>query len=131
MADTDLEGPAGAATRSHGWRTLLFALAIAQLGACTMVRVSDASGVRTTYYPGVAVVRIAAGNAMQVADVRSLGLTVVSSEASLGWLRSRTALVPPDRCQLLLWHADAAAAAELGRRIGPRTELCTQEGELE
>ena len=110
-------------------RILLLACAVAALGACTTVRVSDASGVRTTYYPGLAVVRVAAAEAMQVVEVQALGPAIVGDQASLGWLHSQIALVPPDRCQLLLWRADAGVVAELRDRIGPGMELCNPGGE--
>jgi hypothetical protein len=113
-----------------GARLLRLACAAAVLSGCTTVRVSDPSGVRTTYYPGVAVVRLAAAEAMQVVEVQALGPALVGNQASLGWLHSQIALVPPDRCQLLLWNADAAAVAELRERIGPVTELCTPGGKL-
>lgn len=112
-------------------RILFLACAAAALGACTTVRVSDASGVRTTYYPGLAVVRLAPTDAMQVVEVEALGPAMVGNQASLGWLRSQIALVPRNRCQLLLWRADAAAVTELRERIGPGTELCTPGGERE
>lgn len=98
------------------------------LGGCTIVRVRDADGVRTSYYPGLAIVRVQPTGAMQVIEVRALGATVAGDQASLGWLDSRIVLVPPDRCQLVVWRAERETTAELRRLIGPRTELCIQQG---
>ena len=105
----------------------LVALA-AGLGACTIVRVGDGGGVRTTYYPGMAVIHVTRGDAMQVVEAESVGAAVVGDRATLGWSHSRIALVPPERCQLIVWDATAAQLAELRRLFGERSEICNREG---
>ena len=110
-------------------RFLLGLAAAAALGGCTIVRVGDGSAVRTTYYPGLTVVQVAPGSAMQVIDVQAIGPAIVGNQASFGWLSSRMALVPQGRCQLILWRAADPAVAELRNLFGPGTELCTQQGE--
>ncbi len=112
------------------WPRLLVGLAAAAaLGACTIVRVSDGSAVRTTYYPGLAVVQVAPGSAMQVIDVQAIGPAIVGSQASFGWLSSQMALVPQGRCHLILWRTSERTMTGLRELIGPGTELCTPEGE--
>lgn len=99
------------------------ALALA-LGACTIVNVRDGDGVRTSYYPGVAVIRITAADSAQVVEVKSLGASSLANSATLGWNHGRIALVPPDRCQLILWRPRTTELDELRALLGPRTEIC-------
>ena len=128
-APTSTERPAPRRSAAAGRRPrLLFgALAAAALGACTILRVSDGSAVRTTYYPGVAVVQVAPGTSMQVVDVQAIGPAIVGNQASFGWLSSRMALVSSDRCQLILWRTTERAMSGLRELFGPGTELCTAE----
>jgi hypothetical protein len=108
----------------------LFVSAVAiALSACTMVRVGEGSAVRTRYYPGLAVIRITPTDSVQVVEARSLGVSSVGDATTLGWSHSRVALVPPGRCQLILWRAERGKIDELRGLIGPRTESCAREGE--
>lgn len=121
---------AGAFEPRSAWRRWIAVAAVGcLLGACTVVRVRDAEGVRVSYYPGVAVVQVRTADATRVVEVKSFGLAVVADQFTLGWLDSQTALIPPGRCQLIMLRAHPAAVAELRELLGPRTELCTQEGE--
>ena len=115
-----LAGPARAAFL--GWSLL------AALSGCTIVNVSNPDGVRTTYYPGLAVIRVTPTDSVQVIEVESLGASSVANNAALGWNHSRIALVPPGRCQLVLWRADEGEVDELRSLIGPRTEICDSRG---
>ncbi len=108
---------------------LLLPVVAVALSACTVVRVSEGSSVRTTYYPGLAVVRVAPGEDARVVEVRSLGAAVIGNQLSLGWLQNRTALVPQGRCHLILWRPVRETADQLRALLGSRTELCTPAGE--
>jgi hypothetical protein len=103
----------------------------AALSACTIVRVGDGRGVRTTYFPGLAVIRITPGESVQVVEVESVGAAAVGNQASLGWSHSRIALVPPGRCQLIVWQMTRERLAELRGLFGARTEICGSDGEGE
>ena len=101
----------------------------ATLSACTIVNVRDSAGVRTSYYPGVAVIRVTPTDSTQVVEVKSLGASSLANSATLGWSHSRIALVPPGRCQLILWRPRTTELDELRGLLGPRTEICDLEGE--
>jgi hypothetical protein len=101
----------------------------AGLGGCTIVRVGQGAGVHSTYYPGVAVIRITHADAVQVVDVESIGAAVVGNAANFGWSHSRIALVPPGRCQFIAWRMTPEQRTDLRGLLGPRTELCDQKGE--
>jgi hypothetical protein len=109
-------------------RPAAFAALAAGLGACTIVRVGDGRGVRTSYYPGVAVIQITRAESVQVVDVESIGAAVVGNRANLGWSHSQIALVPQGRCQFLAWRVGREQVAELRRLLGPM-EICDREGE--
>ena len=98
------------------------------LGACTIVRIQGEGGVRTRYYPGVAVIQITPADSVQVVEVESVGAAAVGNQASLGWSHSRIALVPPGRCQFIAWQASREQAVELRSLFGPGTEICDREG---
>ncbi len=102
----------------------------ATLSACTIVKVRDAAGVRTSYYPGIAVIRVTPRDSAQVVEVESLGFSAVGNSATLGWSHSRVALVPPGRCQLILWRPRATDFEQLGTLMGPSTEICDVKGEV-
>jgi hypothetical protein len=104
-------------------------LLLASLSACTIVRVRSPDGVRTSYYPGMAVIRITPTDSVQVVEVESLGPTAVGNSATLGWIHSRVAIMPPGRCQLILWRPRTSDLDELRALLGPRTEICDGEGE--
>jgi hypothetical protein len=129
-----INGGASAEARA-AWPRLALLLSLPAaalaLGACTVIRVNEQSSVRTRYYPGIAVVRIAPGGATQLVEVRAVGPAIVGNQASLGWLDSRIVLVPTGRCHLILWRPSRAAANELRALFGSRTELCTLAGESE
>jgi hypothetical protein len=109
-------------------RPLALALATT-LSACTIVNIRDGSGVRTSYYPGVAVIRVTPADAVQVLEVESAGTSVVGNQFHLGWSHSRLALVPPGRCQFIEWEANAARLTALRRIFGERAEWCSEEGD--
>lgn len=98
------------------------------LGGCTIVRVGDGAGVRSTYYPGVAVIQITRADSVQVVEVESVGAGAVGSQFNLGWSHSRIALVPPGRCQFIAWHVTPAQRTELRGLFGAGTEICDREG---
>ena len=111
-------------------RRLLPAFALAAtLSACTIVSVADGADVRTSYYPGLAVIRITPTDSVQVIEVESIGASAVGNSATLGWSHNRIAIVPPGRCQLILWRPRTAGLNELRSLLGPRTEICDMEGE--
>ncbi|MGQ0590341.1 MAG: hypothetical protein ACT4N8_12560 [Sphingosinicella sp.] len=109
-------------------RLAAFAALAVSLGACTVVHVQTDQGVRTRYYPGIAVIQIAQSDAVQIIEVESIGATALGSHASLGWSRSQFAWVPPDRCQFIAWQMRAGQAAALQELFGPETEICDREG---
>lgn len=110
-------------------RLAAFAALTVSLGACTVVHVQTDQGVRTRYYPGIAVIQIARGDSLQVVEVESLGATAMGSQLSLGWSHSQLALVPPGRCQFLVWRMEPEQVAALRSLLGRRTEICDREGE--
>jgi hypothetical protein len=111
-------------------KRLLPALAIAvTLSACTIVKVGNGAGVRTSYYPGVAVIRITPADSVQVVEVKSLGASAVGNSATLGWSHNRVAIVPPGRCQLILWRPRTLELDALRGLLGPGAEICDLEGE--
>ncbi|MBC7831203.1 MAG: hypothetical protein H7Y62_04195 [Hyphomicrobium sp.] len=112
-------------------RPAALAALAAGLGACTIVRVSDGRGVRTSYYPGVAVIQITRPESVQVVEVESIGAAVVGNRANFGWSHSQIALVPPGRCQFIAWRTTRALTAELRALFGPGTEICDREGGLQ
>lgn len=118
-----------APARARSLAGLFLPVVALALGACTVVRVSEGSSVRTKYYPGVAVVRVAPGSAAQLVDVRAIGPAIVGNQASLGWLDSQIALVPQGRCHLILWRPSRATVEEIRTLFGAGTELCTPAGE--
>lgn len=109
-------------------KRLLLALT-ATLSACTIVNVRDGTGVRTSYYPGVAVIRITPTDSVQVVEVESLGASAVGNSATVGWSHNRVAIVPPGRCQLILWRPRTPELDELRGLLGPGTEICDLGGE--
>ncbi len=109
-------------------RLAALAAICASLCACTIVRVQSESGVRTTYYPGVAVIRITRADSVQVVEVESIGAAAVGNQANFGWSHSRIALVPPGRCQLIAWQIREEQVASLRSLLGPGTEICDREG---
>lgn len=108
--------------------TTLAAFAVS-LSACTIVRIGDGQGVRTSYYPGVAVIHVTRGDAVQVVEAESVGAALVGDRATLGWSHSQIALVPTERCQLIVWEANADQLAALRRLFGEGAEICNREGE--
>lgn len=110
-------------------RLAALAALAAGLGACTIVRVGDGRGVRTTYYPGLAVIQITRAESVQVVEVESLGVAGVGNQLNLGWSHSRIALVPPGRCQLIAWRVERQQVAALRDLLGPGTGICDREGE--
>ena len=113
----------------HTHHSLFVSVAAIALGACTVVRVNEGSSVRTAYYPGVAVIRITPSDSVQLVEVESLGASAVGNSATLGWSHNRVAIVPPDRCQLILWRPRTPEPTELRSLLGPRTEVCDLKGE--
>ena len=112
-------------------RAAALAALAASLAACTIVRIGDGRGVRTTYYPGLAVIHITPGESLQVVEVESVGAAAVGNQLNLGWSHSQIALVPPGRCQLIVWQTTRERLAELRNLLGPGAELCDREGEGE
>ncbi len=98
------------------------------LGGCTVVNVHSETGVRTRYYPGVAVIQLTRAEAVQVVEVESIGATGIGNQLNLGWSHSRIALVPQGRCQLIAWRIERAQVAALRELLGPGTEICDREG---
>lgn len=134
MFRDDVQAPAmtgaGPARRiSSIARVLLLPLLTGALGACTIVRVSGGQSVRSSYYPGVAVIRITSADSVQVVEVKSLGASAVGNSATLGWSHNRVAIVPPGRCQLILWRPRTPELTELRGLLGPQNEVCDLEGE--
>lgn len=115
------------ATSAQRW-VVLAAVALG-LGGCTIVRVGDGRGVRTSYYPGLAVIHVTPTDSVQVVEVESVGATAVGNQLNLGWNHSRIALVPPGRCQFIAWEMTREQLAELRGLLGARTELCDRDGE--
>jgi len=101
------------------------------LGGCTVVRIGDGRGVRTFYYPGLAVIRITHTESVQVLEVESVGAAAVGNQLNLGWSHSRIALVAPGRCQFIAWQMTREQLAELRDLLGARTEICDRDGEGE
>ena len=99
------------------------------LSACTIVQVGDGAGIRTSYYPGLAVIHVTPADSAQVVEVKSLGASSVANSATLGWSHSRIALVPPGRCQLILWRPRTPELTGLRGLLGPQGEVCELEGE--
>ena len=123
--------PARRMSPSGGHRARSAALAaglLTALSACTIVHVRSPDGVRTTYYPGVAVIRVTPGDSVQVVEVESLGASAVGESATLGWSHSQVALVPPGRCQLILWRPRTTELDELRGLLGQEAEICDLEG---
>ena len=111
-------------------RLAALAALAAGLAGCTIVRVGDGAGVRSTYYPGVAVIQITRGDAVQVVEVESVGAAALGNQCTLGWSHSRIALVPQGRCQFIAWRTTPAQRTELRGLLGPGTEMCDREGEI-
>lgn len=110
-------------------RGAALAMLVAVSSACTIVRVADGRGVRTTYYPGVAVIHVTPADSVQVVEVQSVGAAAVGNQLNLGWSHSRTALVPPGRCQLIAWEMTRERLGELRELLGPGAELCDRHGD--
>jgi hypothetical protein len=119
--------PSGRSRR--GRRVLCSLILAATLGACTVVKVRDERGVRVSYYPGVAVVKITSTDQVQVVEAESVGAAAIGNQFSLGWSHSRIALVPPGRCQFIAWRLTSDQLAELRGLLGPSTEICSSGGE--
>jgi hypothetical protein len=94
-----------------------------------VVKVRDDQGVKVSYYPGLAVIKVTAADRVQVVETESVGAAAVGNQFSLGWSHSRIALVPPGRCQFISWRLTPGQLAELSGLLGPSTEICTSGGE--
>lgn len=114
---------------SRMMRVAAIVAAAASLGACTIVRVQSESGIRTRYFPGVAVIQVTRADSLQLVEVESIGAAVIGNQANIGWSHSRIALVPQGRCQLIAWRVELEQVAALRNLYGPGTEICDQEGE--
>jgi hypothetical protein len=113
-----------------GGRTSLGLVILAlTLSACTVVKVRDDQGVKVSYYPGLAVIKVTAADRVQVIEAQSVGAAAVGNQFSLGWSHSRIALVPPDRCHFITWRLTSDQLAELRGLLGPSTEICSSGGE--
>lgn len=114
-----------------GRRTALGATILAAaLSACTVVKVQDERGLRVSYYPGVAVIRITPTDQVQVVEAESIGAAAVGNQFSLGWSQSRIALVPPGRCHFIAWRVTPDQIGELRALLAPSNEICTIGGEV-
>ncbi|GEM_PF-3991644 len=95
----------------------LLLIGAALLGGCTVIRVEAGAQARVRLYPGVAVVKVAAGVEPVLVRSRMLGLGVSGDALTLGWAGVDMALIPPSTCSLILWEPDVAVATAFAGMI--------------